>query len=161
MTYQSFATDANNLECPWPTCKKQGLCREHVNLIPPDMVEEFDMQRIRRYCAYRYRFAELIQGSGAPPHPSSLRSAEGSSQGPSAPLSDAASRPHGEGSSAPEVKGSRTFTPQGEPPRSSIRTICAWCKSVIAEGDAPEPVSHGCCPDCVGDLEAQIVEAAS
>ena len=33
----------------------------------------------------------------------------------------------------------------------TLTVICAWCKEVIHEGDAPAdaPVSHGCCIKCL------------
>lgn len=35
-----------------------------------------------------------------------------------------------------------------------MRKVCAWCKKVIEEGDAPTPVSHGICSDCEDEFEA-------
>lgn len=30
---------------------------------------------------------------------------------------------------------------------SGLKTVCAWCGAVMADGE--EPVSHGCCLDCL------------
>jgi hypothetical protein len=159
VSYSSFSTDRSGLGCPWPHCDKDGLCRRHVSLIPEALITELDWARIRRFCTYRYRFAELIQGTGAPLHPSSLRFAEGSSQGPSAPSPEAASRPPGDIPPASKVNGPLgTFTPEGgnAASPSPIRTLCMDCGFVIREGDAPEPVSHGICKAC---LPARMAEA--
>lgn len=32
-----------------------------------------------------------------------------------------------------------------------LRVVCAWCKRVLVEGDASQPVSHGICPTCAKD----------
>lgn len=36
-----------------------------------------------------------------------------------------------------------------------MATVCAWCLKVLAgTGKEPGPVSHGICPECADDLEA-------
>jgi hypothetical protein len=163
VTYSSFATDANNLLCPYPNCDKHGICRAHVGLIPEAMLDELDFGRIRRYFQIRSRLGTLIETTGAPPsspHPAPV--AEGSSQGPSAPLSEAASRPPDELPPASKVNGPLgTFTPEGGNAASPLHVVCAWCKSVIVQGDESQPVSHGCCPGCVEKVGAENIEAAS
>jgi hypothetical protein len=158
VTYSSFATDANNLLCPYPNCDKHGICRAHVGLIPEAMLDELDFGRIRRYFQIRSRLGTLIETTGAPPsspHPAPV--AEGSSQGPSAPLSEAASRPPGDIPPASKVNGPLgTFTLEGGNAASSLHTICMDCHAVIKQGDESQPISHGICPDC---LPARMAEA--
>jgi phage FluMu protein Com len=36
-----------------------------------------------------------------------------------------------------------------------LREVCAWCNKLMAEGDAPTPISHGCCPTCMEQVLAQ------
>ena len=41
---------------------------------------------------------------------------------------------------------------------NKIKTICAWCKKLIQDGDTPEMfgikrISHGMCPECFGNWD--------
>lgn len=40
-----------------------------------------------------------------------------------------------------------------------MKTICAWCGCVIADGPADGPVSHGACRPCAKIVLAQMDEA--
>lgn len=40
-----------------------------------------------------------------------------------------------------------------------IRTVCAWCDTVILEGTKPWPVSHGMCTSCY--MERTLAPAAA
>ncbi len=41
----------------------------------------------------------------------------------------------------------------------TLRCECSWCGTVLREGDAPTPVSHGICPSCHTQVLAETQEA--
>lgn len=55
---------------------------------------------------------------------------------------------------ASELSGTGSPPPSGHRPlrHGTLRTICAWCRSTIQEGDSEE-VSHGMCHQCLEKWE--------
>lgn len=43
-------------------------------------------------------------------------------------------------------------------PTVIYRQICAWCPTVLVEGDPGAPVSHGICEDCAKSFESHQAE---
>ncbi len=63
-----------------------------------------------------------------------------------------------EGHFAGKLRGLRVVDADPDPsqpptPAPLFRQICAWCPTVIAEGDPGAPVSHGICEPCAKSFE--------
>lgn len=48
--------------------------------------------------------------------------------------------------------------PQSGAAEPTYRVVCAWCPTVLVEGDAGAPVSHGICSPCAAKFDVHYSE---